>query len=79
MSFQNVLNYNICDVINKYKTQVSFQIIVLCKYMPRNGIAGSYGSFTSFLRNLSAILTNGCSNLHAHLHALQCSSQHCLQ
>ena len=26
MSFQNVLNYNIFDVINKYKTRVSFQI-----------------------------------------------------
>ena len=39
---------------------VSFQIIVFSRYMPRTGIAGSYGR--SFLRNLR-IVHNGCASL----------------
>jgi hypothetical protein len=35
-------------------------------YMPRSGIAGSYGSTFSFLKSLHAILYNGCSNAHSH-------------
>ena len=48
--------------------QMSFSILVSSGYMPRRGIAGSYGGhFTpSFLKNLNTVFNSGCINLHSH-------------
>ena len=58
---------------------VSFSVLVTSGYMPKTGIAGSYGGFIpSLIRNLHTVFHSGCISLPVHQCKSNSSSPHLL-
>ena len=68
--------FHVLAIVNsaamKNGVHVSLSSLVSSGYMPRSGIAGSYGGpIPRFLRNLFIILHSGCINSYSHQQKVQ--------